>query len=174
MQELTGVNCDTSEQHKDWSESRIKRDTEDTYKLLKTLSDLNPFGPDPSLRDLVSGLTTQESFNVDDSKRAGQTILDLMVGKSVNNITFLRQKQAVTLTSKAAITAGDGEPAQVDPQLRFRRLSLIATNGLKDDPASYFKYELCTHPPALFDNSFLPWQADKPVLADAKAVNIGS
>ncbi len=55
----------------------------------------------------------------------------------------------------------------MNPQLLFQRLSLLATNGIKDDPASYFKYELCTHSPVLFDNSSLPCVADKPALADA-------
>lgn len=75
MQELTAVICNTSEQHKDSTQSRIKRDTEDTYKLLNTLCDLDPFGPDPSLRGLVSGLTAHESVNVDDAKEVGQFIL---------------------------------------------------------------------------------------------------
>ena len=30
-----------------------------------------------------------------------------------------------------------------------------------------FKYESCTHPAALFDSSSLPWEANKPALADA-------
>ena len=47
----------------------------------------------------------------------------------------------------------------MDPQLLFQRLSLITTNGLKD--------ELCTHLPALVNSSSLPWEADKPALVDA-------
>ena len=173
MQELTGVNSDSSEQHKECSQSRIKRDTEDTYKVLNTLSNLNPFGPDPSLRGLVTGLTANESVNVDNAKLVGQRILDSMVGKTITDISFQRKKQAVTLVANTAITVDDDVSVQVDPQLLFQRLSLIATSGTKDEPASYFKYELCTHPPALFDNSSLPWVADKPALADAlwKLVN---
>ncbi len=56
---------------------------------------------------------------------------------------------------------------QVDPQLLFQRLSLMAMNGSCKDPASLFKYELCTHPAALVDRSSLPWEANKPALADA-------
>jgi len=56
---------------------------------------------------------------------------------------------------------------QVDPQLLFQRLSLIAMNGSNEDLASFFKYELCTYPAALFDCSSLPWEANKPALADA-------
>ena len=62
---------------------------------------------------------------------------------------------------------GDGEKVQMDPQLLFQRLSLLATDGTRDDPAPYFAYELCTHPPALFENSRLPWEVHKAALADA-------
>ena len=166
MQEFTGVSCNTCEQHKDATQSRIKRDSEDTYKILNTLSDLDPFGPDPSLRGLVSRLTAHDSVNVDDAKDVGQLILKSMVGKSVTSISFVRKKQAVTLASKAAVKIDD-ECVQVDPQLIFQRLSFIATNGSNEDPASLFKYELCTHPAALFDHSSLPWEANKQALADA-------
>ncbi len=40
-------------------------------------------------------------------------------------------------------------------------------NGSCKDLASLFKYELCTHPAAVFDRSSLPWEANKPALADA-------
>ena len=89
-----------------------------------------------------------------------------MVAKSVTSISFQRKKYAVTLASKQAVKI-DGECVQVDPQLIFQRLSLIATNGSKDDPAFFFEYELCTHPAAFFDHSSLPWAANKPALADA-------
>ena len=50
MNELTGVSCDISEQHKDTTPSRLKRDTKDTHKVLNMLKDLDPFGSDPQLR----------------------------------------------------------------------------------------------------------------------------
>jgi len=164
MQELTGVCCNTSEQHKDSTQSRIRRDTEDTFKILNTLCDLDPFGPDPSLRGLVSGLTAHASVNV--AKEVGHLILKSMVGKRLTSISFEKKKQAITLASKTALQIDD-ECVQVDPQLIFQRLSLIATNGSNEDPASLFKYELCTHPAAHFDHSSLPWEANKPALADA-------
>ena len=56
---------------------------------------------------------------------------------------------------------------QVDPQLLFQRLSVIATGGRYEDPQSLFAYEMCSYPPALFDSSALPRQANKPALADS-------
>ena len=105
---FTGVSCNTSEQHKDSSQSRIKRYTEDTYKILNTLYDLNPFGPDPSLRGLVSGLVAYELVNVDDAKEVGQLSINSMIGKSVTSISFEHKKAAATLASKAAVKI-DGE-----------------------------------------------------------------
>ena len=100
MNELTGVSCDISEQHKDTTPSRLKRDTKDTHKVLNMLKDLDPFGSDPQLRGLVTGVYAHESVNADDAKAVGQLILDSMVGQSVRDISFQRKKQAVALAVK--------------------------------------------------------------------------
>ncbi len=59
----------------------------------------------------------------------------------------------------------DGEAVQVDPQLLFQRLTIAAK--ATEDLQSVFKYELCSHPPVLFDSTLLLRQAHKPVLANA-------
>ena len=48
----------------------------------------------------------------------------------------------------------------------FQRLSFIATRETHETPILLFKYELCSHPPALFETSSLPRVANKPALAD--------
>ena len=68
MNELTVVSCDISEQHNDTTPSRLKRDTNDTHTVLKMLKDLDPFGSDPQLRVLVTGVYAHESVNADDAK----------------------------------------------------------------------------------------------------------
>ena len=52
----------------------------------------------------------------------------------------------------------------MDPQLIFQRLVTVGDRW--ENLPSLFKYELCTHPPALFESSSLPLQANKAVLAD--------
>ena len=166
MQELTGVNYNTSEQHKDTSKSRQHRDTEDTYKLIEAFKEWDPFGSEPSLHNIVNGVTAHDKVNVDQAKHVGQTIIRSMVGEKVTEYSFRRKNQAVTLGSKATVViSGDSVP--VDPQLLFQRLSIIATREEQDDPAALFKYELCSHPTALFDNVGLPRQPNKATLADA-------
>jgi hypothetical protein len=125
MQELTGINCDSSEQHKDSTPSRIKRDSEDTYKVLQTLSALDPFGNDTTLRGLVSGLVASDQVNVDDAKRVGQLILDSMVGQDMCAYSFRRKMQAVTIGAKSAVKV-DGEPVQVDPPTPFPKTQRVS------------------------------------------------
>jgi len=164
MQSFSGVIYETSEQHKDISKSRVKRDMKDTFLVLEALKRWYPFGPDKSLRSLVNGVTADEVVNVDKAKQVGQGILQSMVGKNAHEYSFRRKNQVVTLGSKTSVTIND-ETVQVEPQLLFQRLSIIANK--EDDSSSAFEYELCSYPPALFESPVLPRAANKPVLADA-------
>ncbi len=53
----------------------------------------------------------------------------------------------------------------MDPQLLFQRLTIVSKPS--DNFESLFKYELCSHPPALFDSSQLLREANKSSLANA-------
>ena len=72
----------------------------------------------------------------------------------------------VTLACKTAVRLNDGD-VQVDPQLMFQRLSIVATTGGFESPQQFFEYEMCSFLASLFDASLLPLKANKPVLADA-------
>ena len=54
MQELTEVDYTTSEQHKDMSNSRIKRDMKDTKTILEFVKARDPFSEDSTLRIIVT------------------------------------------------------------------------------------------------------------------------
>ena len=58
--------------------------------------------------------------------------------ENVNDYSFQRKNQAVTLGSKTTVVI-DGDPVQVDPQLLFQRRSVIATREEQEDPAALFK-----------------------------------
>ena len=105
MQKLTGVISDSSEQHKDCLQSnRVIRDTEDTFKILSTWKLLNRFGPDPSLRGLVSAICAAESVNVDDARSIDEKILDSMVGKSITDIFFQKKKRSFPRNNDSCTT----------------------------------------------------------------------
>ena len=85
MQELTGINCDSSEQHKDCTvhHQGLRGTARLCTWFLQTLRGLDLFGNDTTLRGLVSGLVASEKVNVDDAKRVRQLILDLIVRQNM-------------------------------------------------------------------------------------------
>ena len=75
-----------------------------------------------------------------------------------------KRDQTITLSTQSSVKIG-GEAVQVDLQLLFQRLT--ESSKASRDMASVFKYELCSHPPALFDTSLLLRQPHTQLLTDA-------
>ena len=165
MQELTDTTFITSEQHKDASNARQTRDNKDSVTLLGFLQDRNPFSPDPSLRNIVTGVVAEDRVNAADAKKVGKAIVDTMEGMDALTYTFKRNRQVVTMAHKLSVKVDDGT-IHVDPQLLFQRLILVA-GRVVDNVEDIFKYELCAYPAALFDASGFLREANKPPLADA-------
>ena len=74
MQQLTSVTYETSEQHTYLSQARQTRDTADSEKLMSFIEWRSPFDEDPSLRNIVSGITSRPEVNVDHAKQIGVCI----------------------------------------------------------------------------------------------------
>ena len=152
------------------SKARQARDWKDTLAVVQYLQERNPFSNDTSLRNIATGVHAHPTFNVDTAHTVGSAILKSMEGKTSDEHTFRRKDQAVTLGTKSSILI-DGEEVQIDPQLLFQRLIIVAQTS--DELESAFKHELCSYPPALFDSSLLLREAHKPALADAIWVLLG-
>ena len=159
---LTDVRYVTSDQHKESSESIFERDLKDTKTVLEFLEERNPFSPDTSLRDVVIGVTAAKSVNVDRAKEIGHRSFDSMTGNKVDECTFKREDQAVTL-GKGKLLKVEKDEVQVDPLLLFQSLIAVGSS-LTDDTSSLFKYELCTVLSALFEPSGLMRRTGKPTL----------
>lgn len=76
---------------------------------------------DPSLRNIVTGVTAHTNVNVHNAKTVGEQILVSMEGQKVTDYTFKRSRQAITMAAKASVKIRD-EEVHVDPQLLFQRL----------------------------------------------------
>ena len=95
-----------------------------------------------------------------------EKVLCSMLGKNIYDHSFRKKDQVETLASKSAVRFSEGS-IQVDPQLLFQRLTVVATGGRYENPQAFFKFEMCSYPPALFDALLLPRQANKLALGDA-------
>ena len=73
MQELTGVKYNSSEQNKDITIARQKRDLNDTITVLKTLADgKNPFAQEPTLKNNTTGVIADDSVDVGKALAKGE------------------------------------------------------------------------------------------------------
>ena len=111
-------------------------------------------------------MVAEEGVNCNKAKEMGDRILRSMVRNNVHEYSFQKKQQVLTLASKTAVQFKNGK-VQVDQQLLFQRLSMIATSGRYDNPEALFKYKMSSSPTALFNASLLPRQANKPALADS-------
>jgi hypothetical protein len=167
MQELTGVGYFTSDQHKEASHARKERDRKDTLAIHEYLCDRNPFTSDVSLRNIETGVVAEPDVNVDKAENIGIRSLEMMKGENVLSFSFKKSNQAVTLAAKTKTKSDSDFPTtDIDSQLMFQRLT-TAANGLFENTAEVFKYELSSVPSSMFDCNRLPREACKSNLVDA-------
>ena len=150
MQELSGAKYSTIEQNKETGKSRQRRDMKDTHALLLTMSERNPFAESTSLRNIVTGVNVTGDVDVCRAKEIGQKIMDSMTGIPVVQYTFKRSDQVTTLQPKSSVRV-DGQPIHVDPELLLQH-HIVSSNGIEDRKA-LFRFELCSYPSALFDDT---------------------
>jgi len=92
-----------------------------------------------------------------------------MHSQNIWKYSFKRSSQAVTMGVKNVPVGKD--VIYIDPQLLFQRLT-IASEIQDIDNRDIFKYELCSYPASLFDDSLLPRKANKTALANAIWVKV--
>ena len=95
MEEFSNTTYLTSEQHKNSTKARISRDNCDMKALAEFLEDT-----DQSLHCISSGVVADETVNVDTAKDKGESHLKSMENKCVEDFTFKKKSQAVTLNCK--------------------------------------------------------------------------
>lgn len=88
IQDLIGVNYKSGEQNKDMTSARKERHIQDTVIILCALQDRDPFLPGHQLRNIMTGLHTDCSVNVEDARNVGEKILASMTGLSVTDYIF--------------------------------------------------------------------------------------
>lgn len=164
MQEFMNRTYSTSEQHKESTKSRIKRDLNDLNKLQERLKTCSPFTEDPSLRNIITGVVANDNVNVHHYQEVGNDILKKMHGQRAFSYSFKRRDSAKTLGSASAVKVS--EDRSIDPALLFQRLLIVAQWG-ELSLLDTMEYELCPYPPALFESKDTLRKADKPALADA-------
>ena len=90
MLELTGVSYSTGEQNKDMTKSREARDMKDTRTQLLALAEIIPFITHTVLINIMTGVHTESSVNVEKATEVGQSILDSTTGNPAAEYSLQR------------------------------------------------------------------------------------
>ncbi len=159
MQKFSSVSYSTSDQHKEATSARIERYLKDIMILLSFLRDRNSFNDDPTLRNIITGVTAENKINAENAKRIGTTTINSMVRKCVIEHSFKKKDQIITMASNNAIKVNQ-EIILIDPQVLFQRL--ITVGMTSEQLPEIFQYELSSYPPALFDRKDVMKTANKP------------
>ena len=113
MQEFINRTYSTSEQHKQSTKSRLKRDLNDLDKLQERTC--SPFTEDPSLRNQITGVVANVNVNVLRYQEVSKETLKKMHGQRAYSYSFNRRDSAKTLGSASAVKVSEDQ--SIDPAL---------------------------------------------------------
>ena len=74
MQKFNELSYTTSEQHKEATQARVRRDSSDLKKLKTSLAVYSPFSQDPTLRYIVNGVVADGDVNIHEFESVGRNI----------------------------------------------------------------------------------------------------
>lgn len=171
MQEYADVIMQSSEQHKELRGSRQNRDSNDIKTVLNMLKPISPFQSDPTLRNIVTGVTAGVEVNVDEFHHFGTNIISKMVGNDVFRYSAKRSDKVTTLGSPASISGKESSGPVIDPTLLFQRMMTVATYN-EMNLEDVMRHELCAYPATLFESKTMMRKADKSQLAQALVKHI--
>ena len=162
MQEFTNLSYTTTEQQKKSTEARKKRDAVDLEDINSKLEAWSPFSPDPSLRNVVTGVVAEEVVNVHEFESVGCIIIHKMKWQHAFTFSYSRKDKAVTLGQQSTIKIATDRT--IDSALLFQRFTVVSQTG-ELSLEEVMRYELSPFPPALSEARNVFPKADKPQLA---------
>ena len=106
MSSSLSVDVCSSDQHKDVTKARQLTDVRDTLDLINFLRERDPFVQNNALINTANGMTAESIINVDRAKQIGENILESMVYNIVEEFTFRKANEVVTMSSRSAGITG--------------------------------------------------------------------
>ena len=108
MQDFTGVNFVSSDQHKTATASRVERDNKDISIIIDFFRNNNPFSSGDKLKNIVIGQVANTKVNIHDAPLVGTEILKRLKDTKVSECTFKNTWKAINMGHKLNITSERG------------------------------------------------------------------
>ncbi|XP_044579087.1 uncharacterized protein LOC123261518 [Cotesia glomerata] len=150
LEDIANVRMDTTEQHVDASDSRVKKDARDIRRLLEWFSTHDPFPEVNKIVSIASGVVGDDKINCYKAREVGLASMAKMTGLTFNNIKLKRADKVVPLLAMTSSIKVHEEKVPIDPVLLFQRMSITA--AFQDKIEKYFEYELAPYLLSLFDD----------------------
>lgn len=151
IEEYCVVSILSTDQHVDNTGSRIKRDNEDTKKMLEWLEQHPPFTDTSDLIFISRGVVGNKKINCHLSKEVGVEGMTRMIGGDFKTMKLKRSDRVLPLTTMNSTIQYEDRQVLINPTTLFQRISLIKQS--EEELQQFLTHELSPCPLALFDEN---------------------
>ena len=149
-EKFTKCSFDRNYQHKDSTDSRIKKDAESLKKIEEFFTQYNPF-PDSveNLINIANGISASKECNCHNVFEEGVKIMQEIAGQNLKDLKLSRSKIVKTITSGNSTINIDNKKIEINPDVLFHRICIV--KKADEEMNDYLKWELSPFPQALFN-----------------------
>lgn len=149
IETFCGVSLNSSVQHVEFKDSRIKRDNKDSEKMFEWLQQHLPFPHNPSLYSLSTGVVADDRVTCHKAKELGVKALNNIVGADFGSVKFKRNDRVKPLAVMNNAIQVDNQTVTVNPTTLFQRISVAKHSN--EDLEDFLSYDLGPYSLSLFD-----------------------
>lgn len=152
VEDFAQVTTQSSEQHIELRESRVKTDLKNLSTILTWFEQHSPFYDVPVHLTSISTGISQETINCDKVYDVASVSLQELTGKPFSEFHLKRKFKVQTLSQIKSVSTRQDIP-EINPQQLFNRI--LCTMKDENDLKTFFQYELSSYPMSLFNNGKL-------------------
>ena len=130
------------------------RDNLDKHKFISRLQQHNPFrNRAGDLVSLSTGLVADSNITCDSALEKGEMLLHNTLGKSFADVVYARKHKVIPIAAQVQGIKINNETFVISSLQLFHRIVCVVKSP--KELQSYFKYELPSAPPSLFNDGLL-------------------
>jgi hypothetical protein len=149
VEEFSGVNSTSSEQHIDLRDSKIERDNTDAKKFVNWLKVHPPFPNQKEIMSIATGVTGDANVNCYKCFQIDSLSAQKIIGNNFEDLKLKRKDNVVSLAARLSGVKIHNTLTPVNTTLLFQRM--IHCIKKEEELEECFQYELSPFPLALFD-----------------------
>lgn len=126
LENFANIRMDTTEQHVDASDSRVKKDAKGIRRISEWFSTHDPFPEAYKIVSIANGVIGDDKINCYKAHKVGLASVAKMTGLTFNNIKLKRADEVFPLLAMTSSIKVHEKKVHNDPVLLFQRMSITA------------------------------------------------